>query len=239
MIRVAFAAGLALLGGLAHADPPAPPALPLDEVIRRTIEVMDRQPERMVCRVRSEKVVLDGDGKADEDERVDIEETREGPETSWKVVHKVKNGRDVTAQAQADERRKEDERTRKGDQKGKNDDLMMPFSKKWSSHYHFELLRTEHLWGRPTYVVRVSALDHKPEAGNGTAWIDAESFVPLRGVYVPAKLPDKADWAKFQMQYVLHSNGVAGPSYLRFEGAGHWWFVRKAFRQTLRWADCR
>jgi len=240
-LRAAIGLAALLLSAAAHAqDPPTPPALAVEQIVERTIAVMDRKPEHLLCRVLSERRVLDGDGKVDDDERSEVEETRHGDHIDWKIVQKWKNGRDVTAQALAEQRRKEDDRKRKGESdRGKDDDdLMEPFSKKWSSHYRFELLKQESIWGRPAYVLRVTAREHKTGAGNGTVWIDAERFVELRGEFVPSKLPDHADWARFQMQFALHPSGVVVPTFLKFEGAGHAWFIKKGFRQTIKWQDC-
>jgi hypothetical protein len=60
----------------------------------------------------------------------------------------------------------------------------------------------------------------------------------MKGEYVPTKLPDNADWARFQLQYSLH-NGVEVPSLLKLEGAGHKWFIKKGFRQVYRWLGCQ
>jgi hypothetical protein len=103
----------------------------------------------------------------------------------------------------------------------------------------FELLRKETLWGRPTYVVKVSAQKNAPEHANGTLWIDAERFVELKGELEPSAMPPHADWIKVQEQYVPGPKDVAVPSFLHIEGAGHMLFLHKQFRTTLRWSDCR
>jgi hypothetical protein len=236
-----------LIFGAVRADPApaaAPSALSLDEIVRRTIAGMERHPDRLICRVASHKQVLDGKGRVDEDERAEIEETRSGDEIEWVPLRKWKNGRDVTGEMLAARRRDEEERLKKGEPPSSNrkkadGDLMQPFSSRWASHYTFELLGQETLWGRPTYLLRVTAHERNPKAGNGKVWVDAEQFVALKGEFVPARLPDKADWAKFQLQYQLHASGVVVPSLLTFEGGGHFWFIKKGFRQTFRWEGCR
>jgi hypothetical protein len=222
------------------AAPLPAPALPIAEIVRRTIEVMDQHPKTpLVCHVISDRQILGGNGKAEDEEHQEVEETRQGEHVEWKLQHKWKNGHDVTAQALGEQRRKDEERRQKGEPKhSRNDDLMEPFSHKWSARYRFELVREEALWGRATYVVKVTALDHKETAGNGLAWIDRERFVELRGLFTPAKLPDKADWARFQLQYTLAPGGIAVPSFIKFEGGGHFLFVKKGFLQTIRWSDC-
>ena len=215
---------------------PAPPTV--EQIVAKAVDTMERHPERLICRVSSERQILDGDGNVDDDEKTEIEETRTGADVEWKTVRKWKNGREITAEVRRDEERKQREQ-KPGDKKNKDDDLMAPFSKKWSSHYTFQYVRSEQLWGHPTYVLRVTSHDKKEKAGNGLVWIDANDFIELKGEFVPAKLPDNADWARFQVQYLMHPSGVPVPSMLKFEGAGHKWVFKKGFRQVIRWQGCR
>jgi hypothetical protein len=217
----------------------APPAPPVEEIVAKAVDAMERHPEHMVCRVSSERQILDGDGNVDEDERAEIEETRTRDEVEWKTIRKWKNGKEITADVRKEEERKRQEAAKNPKPKKKDDDLMEPFSKKWSSHYTFQYVRSDTLWGHPAYVLRVTSHDHKEKAGNGLVWIDANDFIQLKGEFVPAKLPDNADWARFQVQYTMHPSGVPVPSLLKFEGAGHKWVFKKGFRQVIRWQGCR
>ena len=66
---------LVLLGGRARAkSEPAP--LPVDEIVRRTVEVMEQKPAQLVCRVVSDRRILDGGGKVDDHEQSEIQQTR-------------------------------------------------------------------------------------------------------------------------------------------------------------------
>ena len=215
----------------------APPPT-VEDIVRKAVDVMERHPERLICRVSSERQILDGDGNVDDDEKTEIEETRTHDDVEWKTMRKWKNGREITAEVRRDEERKQREQ-KPGPKPKKDDDLMEPFSKKWSSHYTFQYVRSEQLWGHPTYVLRVTSHDKKEKAGNGLVWIDANDFIELKGEFVPAKLPDNADWARFQVQYLMHASGVPVPSMLKFEGAGHKWVFKKGFRQVIRWQGCR
>src|SRR5438105_2991352 len=89
-------------------SPPRPAPLSAADIVRRTIDVMEQKPTQLICRVVSERAITDGDGNVSEHERAEIEETRSGDRIHWKVMRKWKNGRDVTAQALAEERRRED-----------------------------------------------------------------------------------------------------------------------------------
>jgi hypothetical protein len=103
----------------------------------------------------------------------------------------------------------------------------------------FELVRKETLWGRPAYVVKVRAQKASPQQSNGTLWIDAERFIELKGELSPSAMPPHADWIRVQEQFAPGPAGVAVPTYLHIEGAGHMLFLHKQFRTTLRWSDCR
>jgi hypothetical protein len=218
--------------------PPTSAPPPVDEIVRRTVESMEKHPEKLTCQVTSQRQILDGDGNVDDDERSEVEETRTDGDVEWRTIRKWKNGKEITADVQRDEERKRREQQGKPKAK-KDDDIMEPFSKKWSSHYSFQYVRSETLWGHPTYVLRVTSHDHKEKAGNGLVWIDAKDFIQLKGEFTPAKMPEHADWAKFQVQYVMHPTGVAVPSLIKFEGAGHKWVFKKGFRQVIRWQGCR
>src|SRR5262249_46926866 len=124
-------------------------------------------------------------------------------------------------------------------QRKEKHELRSPFSRKWSPRYRFTLVKRETLWGRPAWVVHVTALDRHPDARDGTAWIDAERFVELRGQFVPAKLPDYTDWAKVQEQFTLHPSGYAVLELLILDGAGHLMVFKKGLHTTMRWSDCR
>ena len=95
------------------------------------------------------------------------------------------------------------------------------------------------LWGRPAYVVNVHAEKKSPHQANGTMWIDAERFLPLKAELVPSEMPPHADWIKVQEQYVPGPKEAPVMSYLHIVGAGHMMFMHKQFRTTLRWSDCR
>ena len=242
MPGIAYTGLVILLLLLLQAAPP-PTAAPLptvEEIVKKAVDAMERHPEHLICRVSSDRQILDSDGNVDDSEQTEIEETRTKNDVEWKTMRKWKNGREITAEVRRDEERKQREQAGKPKPPKKDDDdLIDPFSKKWSPHYTFQYVRSEQLWGHPTYVLRVTSHVHKEKAGNGLVWIDANDFIELKGEFVPAKLPDNADWARFQVQYVMHPSGVPVPSLLKFEGAGHKWVFKKGFRQVIRWQGCR
>jgi hypothetical protein len=88
-------------------------------------------------------------------------------------------------------------------------------------------------------VVKVIARERKPKLGNGTAWIDAQSFVTLKGEYFPAGMPKQVDWLKVHTQHALHASGFALPTALRVDGAGHFLFIKRGFRLRMKWLECK
>src|SRR5689334_24074684 len=50
-----------------------------------------------------------------------------------------------------------------------------PLDSKNAANESFEMVRKDTLWGRPVYVLKVSAKTKAPEHANGTLWIDARS----------------------------------------------------------------
>src|SRR5215831_16723492 len=97
----------------------APP--PVEEIVAKTVDTMERHPEHMICRVSSERQILDGDGNVDEDERAEIEETRTRDDVEWKTVRKWKNGKEITAEVRHDEERKRQEALKNPKPKQKKD----------------------------------------------------------------------------------------------------------------------
>jgi hypothetical protein len=218
-------------------------SLPLDEVVTKTAATMDRQPPHMVCHMRAEMDELDKKGAVQEHREMEFEETRRGQSTEKKILHATTNGKDTTADAQARaaeaaERAKKAPVGRAG-QPAKGD-FLSPYSQQGRPHYDFALLGEETLWGRRAYVIKVTSRDRRPDQADGTTWIDAEKFVVLKAELAPAKMPDKnIDWVKLQTQHTLHPSGFVLPSLFKIEGAGHFLFMKKAFRSTMRWSDCK
>jgi hypothetical protein len=216
---------------------------PLDEIVERTVAVMDRQPPHMVCKLRAELDALDKKGSLEEHRETEFEETRRGERVESKVVRATVNGKDSTAEAQARaaqmaERRKQKEE--RGQSPVDRMDLVSPFSIKGRPRYQFAFVREESLWGRRAFVVKVTSRERKRNEAEGNSWIDAETFVVLKTELVPASLPDKhLDWLKVQTQHALHPSGFALPTLFKVEGAGHYLFMKKAFRSTLRWSECK
>jgi hypothetical protein len=212
----------------------------IEDIVSRARAVMDKKPEHAVCKLRIESAMLDKSGKVEHEDKRDTRATIHDGKQEVVTERAWRDGKPLTAGQLADERKQADKQ-REGHKGGQNVELA-PLAAKNAPEQRFELVRQEALWGRPAYVVRVSAKpngDKNATLANGTLWIDAERFVELKGELTPSEMPPHADWIRVQEQYVPGPKDVAVPSYLHIEGAGHMLFMHKQFRTTLRWSDCR
>jgi hypothetical protein len=236
-------ATLMMLAGGATLARAAETMPPVAEVVAHARAVMDKKAPQVVCKVVVDTQLLDKTGKPEHDEHREGKATLRGDDQDIESTKVVRDGRVMTADELADERakvQKDKQQNAKKKKKGGDDDFdLSPLAAKNASHESFELVGKELLWGRPAYVLKVHANTKSPQQANGTLWIDAERFVELKGELIPSEMPPHADWIKVQEQYVPGPNDVAVPSYLHIEGAGHMLFMRKQFRTTLRWSECR
>ena len=225
-----------LLGAtVARAEEALPPVA---EVVAQARAVMDRKPSEVVCKVVVDTQLLDKTGKPEHDEHREGKATLRGEDQDIESLSVMRDGRAMTAADIADERAKV--KKQKSKKKSGDDDFdLSPLAAKNAGNESFELVGKETLWGRPAYVLKVRAQKASPQQANGILWIDAERFVELKGELTPSEMPPHADWIKVEQQYVPGPKEIAVPSYLHIEGAGHMLFMRKQFRTTLRWSDCR
>lgn len=222
--------------GIARAEEALPP---VGDVIAHARAVMDKKPQEIVCRLVADTQLLDKTGKPEHDEHREGKVTFRGDDSDVVSDKVVRDGKPMSADDLAEERAKVQKDKKKSKKKGGDDFTPSPLDAKNAANETFELVRKETLWGRPAYVVKVSAKTKAPEHANGTLWIDAETFVELKGELVPSEMPPHADWVKVQEQYVPGPKDVPVPALLHIEGAGHMLFMHKQFRTTLRWSDCR
>jgi hypothetical protein len=226
--------GMLLAATVARAQEALPPVA---DVVAHARAVMDKKPAEIVCKVVVDTQLLDKTGKPEHDEHREGKATLRGDDQDIESTAVVRDGKAMSASEIAEEREKV--KKQKAKKKGGDDDFdLSPLDAKNAPHESFELLRKETLWGRPTYVVKVQAQKKSPQQANGTLWIDAESYVQLKGELTPSEMPPHADWIKVQEQYLPGPKAVAVPAYLHIEGAGHMLFMHKQFRTTLRWTDC-
>lgn len=222
---------LLALGGGARADEAG-------DIVSKARALMERKPNGVVCALEVESRVTDGKGKLEHTEQRRGKATLRGDDEDVDTASVVRDGKPMSPEELQVEREriKNDRKKRK---KGDEDFELSPLAPKNAPSEEFTLLRRETLWGRPAVVLAVRARANKPTLANGTLWIDAETFVELKGELTPATNPEHVDWLKLQEQYALGPGGVTVPSVLYVEGAGHFLFVKKQFRTTIRWSDCR
>lgn len=207
----------------------------VDEIINKTVAVMDRSPSEMTCNLHGEIFLFDASGKKEGLDVVEDVETRHGETTDNRLVKHVKDGRELT-EAELDAERKR----REQDKNNKNlAAVHLPYSQKWVGRYRFALKGEETLWGHKVYVVGVTALDRQPEALDGTSYIDSETFVVLKSEMVPAKMPDHVTWSKVLAQHTLLPSGYVANELLQLDGGAHYLIFKKGFRTVLKWRDCK
>jgi hypothetical protein len=235
---VKWAVALALLAaGVARAEEAAPPVEePVEAIVRRAVAAMERHPPKWVCKIFTQAEMTDLQGNVEDVYLVEAEQTHEGKRTEDRIVRATKNGKDITAEAQAKQKEALAKRKPKEDHER---EVAVPLSEEGVSKYGFTLIRRDVLWKHPVWVVGVRAKERITTAGDGTAWIDADTGVLLKAELVPAKLDDHLYWLKFHMQFEAHAGGFAVPTLLKVEGAGHYLAIKKGFRSTIRWAGCR
>jgi hypothetical protein len=218
----------------------APPALSVDEVVTRARAVREKRPAQIVCHIEIESELAGKNGEVEHSDKRDGSATLHGADNQIDIVpaHGVHDGK-AMSKSELDEEHKKTEQQRKANKS--HDMEIVPLASKNAAQQRFTLLRSDTLWGRPVYVLDVKAEPTSNDASlaTGTLWIDAETFVELKGVLSPLKLPPHADWIKVQEQFVLGPGATTIPSFLRIEGGGSMMFIRKSFKSTLRWSDCR
>lgn len=221
----------ALLLAVFAAPLPTTRALPPPaDVVGKTLAVMAPRAERTTCRLEVLGEKLDGDGKPLGDwEKQELEEVRQNGRVTVRLLRKLKNGEDVTA--------KDPKRGRIEPQKAP---MIEPFSNEGAQVYRYEVVGQDTVDRRPAYVVRVTPRDpSRPRVGHGRAWIDTQTFAPLRAEYVPAKLPNRVDAANVSIQYRQYAPGVVLPQLLRLEGKGHFLFIKRGYRMRMDWTRCQ
>jgi hypothetical protein len=234
-MRRALVVALLAVAAPAAADAPLPS---LDEVVQKARAVMERKPDGVVCALRAETEVRDKTGKIEHTEDRKGKATLHGDDQEVETESVVRDGKAMTAaelQAERDKLKQQRAKRKKSD----DEFDLSPFAARNAPSETFELLRRETLWGRPALVLAVRAKEAKPTLPNGTVWIDAESFVELKGELAPSQNPDHVDWLKVQEQYTLGPGGVPVPSFVHIAGGGHFLFMKKQFRTTLHWSGCR
>ena len=209
----------------------------VEQIVARARAVVDQKLGPVTCKMSIETRIFDKKGQLEHTETRDGEVKLDGDDSDFQLARIVRDGKPLGAKELEGERARA-EKARAEKKKHGDDDLdMSPLASKNASGERFELLRKEPLWGHDAWVLKVSALRPQTSLASGTVWIDAGSFVELKGELQPAKLPKHADWLTVQEQF-RPARGGALPSYLRITGAGHLLFFHKGFETTMKWSGC-
>ena len=222
---------LALVPATALADPT------VDDIVQRARAVAEKKPQHLTCQMTMETQLFDKSGKVEHRELREGDGKLDGNDAELETRRAWRDGKPVAEADLQKERDKAKERAAK--RKNDGDELeLAPLAAKNAGGQTFALVGREQLWGHDVYVLKVTATRPSTGLANGTLWVDAASFVELKGELTPAKLPDHADWVRVQEQFAL-DKGVALPTYLHVVGAGHFLMFKKGFESTMKWRECR
>ena len=235
---------LLLLAAPAPAASAAPSAaLPVEELVRRATAAQEKRPQHLTCKVEIRASLLDSDGNASEaqvlerSERWEAGVSRPGPLT--KVVSE---GRTLPpaelADAVADDARKQQDLGARR-QRGEGQELAPVFAAARAALTTFTLLREEPLSGRRTLVLAFTPKPGAKDGRAGTAWVDAETFLPLRVTSSPQPLPDHVDRLQIDEEQQLTADGETAPLRTKIESAGGFFFLRRRMKLETNWSDCR
>jgi hypothetical protein len=223
---------------------PAPSAAPtLDEIVRRASAVQEKKPQKAVCKVLIRASLLGRDGKEKEaqelerSERWEAGKGRHGPLTKVVADGKPASAAEL-AEANADDEKKQKEFEER-QARGEGQELGPVFGKVRVEQTTFKLLREEALGGRRCYVLAFAPKPGTKDGRMGTAWIDAETFLPVQVLSQPKPLPEHVDLMNLEESQQLSALGEVLPSRLSIEGAGGFLFLRRHFRLETRWVECK
>jgi hypothetical protein len=221
--------GMLAASRTAHAAPPDPDLLARLAQNEQEIETTARR-----ASYHAEEVVeqVDGDGKVSS-----TKTTRYRVEANGTTVHRVvetavEDGKDVTADEQADVCKKEAEHASK-----KKEDTVWPFAPGSQAKYTYDQLPPDP--ARPGYV-QIAFTPKSPDSKSfeGKVWVDPANAKIMSASVRLSKPPMLVDWVHFTAEF---GTTAAGPalSHLTFEGAGGLLFVRKHFRGHVNMSDWR
>ncbi len=209
----------------------------LDGIVRRARAVADQKLGPINCKMSIDTRVYDKSGRLEHTELRDGDVKLDGDDTDFHTTRAVRDGKAMSAdELAAEAARQKKQRAEK--KKDSDEDMdLEPLKSKNADGERFELVRKEQLWGHDAGVLKVSATKEGASLANGLLWIDAASFVLLKGELEPVKLPPHADWLKVQEQFTP-ARGGAVPTLLRITGAGHLLMFKKSFATTMKWSGC-
>jgi hypothetical protein len=244
---------LLLAAGPAATPPAAPAPVPaaapaaaaptLDEVVARASAVQEKKPQRLTCKVTIRASLLDSDGKPKEAQEMERSETwvdgkgKRGPLTKVLADGKPLSPAELQEANAEDEKKQKDFDERQ--QRGEGQELGPVFSKARVALTIFKLLREEPLGGRRAFVLEFAPKPGVKDGRAGTAWVDAETFLPLQLHASPRPLPDHVDKLEMEEEQTLSAQGEAVPKRLFIDGSGGFFFLKRHFRLETSWSECK
>jgi hypothetical protein len=167
---------------------------------------------------------------------VDIKARGDGQSSEAEIVRYVEDGKDKTADAQAEARKRRAEGKKS---KGKRmRDFHLPFLASEQPRYSFTLAErsgTDSNHVRIAFVPRAAAED----AYRGSAWVDERTGEILSLGFSPSKNPSFVDHVDVTVEFGLPTSLGRAPSKLTFEAKGGFLVFRKHYKGTATIANAR
>ena len=245
--------GLMLAAGAPAPAPAAPPApaatsaqtaVPaLDEVVARASAVQEKKPQRLSCKVAIRASLLDSDGNPKEVQELERTESWEaGKSRRGPITKSAMDGKPLTPvelqEANAEDAKKQADFDAR-QQRGEGQELGPVFSKPRVAQSVFKLVREEPLAGRRAFLLEFAPKPGIKDGRAGTAWVDAETFVPLQLHSSPKPLPDHVDKLLMEEEQSLSPQGELVPRRLFIDGSGGFLFLKRHYRLETTWSGCK
>jgi hypothetical protein len=208
-----------------------------DEIARHATEVMSRKSADRTCTLVRETRGSAGD--KDEVSREELELTVKSGKQHEKLLRAWKDGNALSpAEMASDQQTKAVAAAHEKFKDGSSTNEASPFSPTGLAKHSFELIGNETLWDHPVHVLKVTAREKSDDTVSGTAWIDAKTYVMLKGEFAPAKLPTMMDSLNMQLQYSLDKDRAPQPTFLKMKGEAHLLWKQIHFEATQTWSGC-
>jgi hypothetical protein len=220
--------------------------LPVQEIVQRASAQLGRKPKKLRCNVELRALELDSLGKpTDTEERALIETWRDGVAEQGLPYQRSSDGKPLTAdelaKANQDEAQQRAE-MKQHEENGEGGHVDAPLEAAQVPRHKFTLLRRDQLDGRPVYVLAVAPQSLKPDervvTREGTIYVDAQTFVPLKLDTHALPLPRHADRMDLQEEFALTAAGETVPKFLSIEIKGGVLFFTRTYRVETRWTRC-
>jgi len=195
--------------------------------------------------------MLDGDGRAKESEEISFAITQKADGTLDQVLVKyLKDGKDITAEKQAEEKKARDkEAAESAKQKkdgGKKESVSIGFEN--AGVFDPGLQKGTQVTETPQrkavdgkmclgYAFRQKSKDQEEGTLVGTAWLDKETGAALEVQYTSDPLPKHVKELTTTIRYAVQPDGTWEGREMKMEGVGGILFIKKRFRMTMHFDE--